>query len=144
VQDNEAEALHRAATLKRSKSAPSTGNDRCKKPCISAAGGFAQVSNTIGGVMGELTAAIRDATSSKNTTYSNAIATVVSDEAFSQNDMDNAFDIFTNNPRVAETYTVIPDASARTATSRSASASSKQRYMEASERIRKTSTFLVA
>ena len=34
--------------------------------------------------------------------------------AFSQDDMDDAFDIFTKNPQVAETYAAILDASAHT------------------------------
>ena len=41
--------------------------------------------------------------------YSNAIAMVIKDKVFSQNDMDNAFDIFTSNPWVAETYAAILD-----------------------------------
>ena len=61
-----------------------------------------------------LTTAIRDiANSGENNVYSNAIATVVKDEAFSQNDMDDAFDIFMNNPQVAKTYAAIPDEGAR-------------------------------
>ena len=57
-----------------------------------------------------LTTAICDIVNSgKKNMYSNAIVTVVKDEAFSQNDMDDAFDIFTNNPRVVETYTAILD-----------------------------------
>ena len=114
MQDEEAEALHREASRKRSKSAPSTGNSRRKKRRVSTAEGFADVNNTIGGTMDKLTAALRNVgNSSKNNSYSNAIATVVEDQAFSQNDMDDAFDIFTNNPRVAETYAAIPDAGAR-------------------------------
>jgi len=110
VQDEEAEALHCMASHKRSKSTPSTGNDRHKQQCISAAQGLTDVKTAMGGMMEVLTAVIRDiANSGENNMYSNAIATVVKDEAFSQNDMDDAFDIFTNNPRVAKTYTAIPD-----------------------------------
>jgi hypothetical protein len=62
------------------------------------------------GAMEVLTSAIRDITNSdKKNMYLNAIATVVKDEAFSQNDMNYAFDIFTNNPQVAKTYAAIPD-----------------------------------
>ena len=65
--------------------------------------------------MDVLTAAIYDITSSsKSNTYSNVIVTVVEDQAFSQDDMDDTFNIFTKNPRVAETYAAIPDVSART------------------------------
>ena len=68
----------------------------------------------MGGAMEVLTAAIRNiANSGKNNVYSNVIATVVKDEAFSQNNMDDAFDIFTNNPQVAKTYAAIPDEGAR-------------------------------
>jgi hypothetical protein len=49
------------------------------------------------------------ANSGKNNVYSNAIAMVIKDKVFSQNDMDNAFDIFTSNPWVAETYAAILD-----------------------------------
>jgi len=110
VQDEEAEALHRVASHKCSKSAPSTGNDRHKQRCVSAAQGLADVKTAMGGAMEVLTAAIRNiANLGENNMYSNTITTVVKDEAFSQNDMDDAFDIFTNNPRVAKTYAAIPD-----------------------------------
>jgi len=115
VQDEEAEALHHAASHKRSKSAASTGNDRHKQRHISTAQSLAEVKNTVRGVMDVLTVAICDiASSSKSNMYSNAIATVVEDQAFSQDDMDDTFNIFTKNPRVAETYAAIPDVSART------------------------------
>jgi len=99
VQDEKAEALHHTASHKRSKSAPSTGNDRCKQQHISATQGLADVKIAMGGTMEVLTIAICDiANSGKNNVYLNAITTVVKDEAFSQNDMDDAFDIFMNNP----------------------------------------------
>src|SRR6267142_5058276 len=114
VQDEEAEALHCTASHKCSKSAPSTRNDRCKQRHISAAQGLVDVKTAMGGAMEVLTAAIRNiANSGKNNVYSNVIATVVKDEAFSQNNMDDAFDIFTNNPQVAKTYAAIPDEGAR-------------------------------
>jgi hypothetical protein len=110
VQDEEAEALHRVASRKRSKSTPSTGNSRHKQQPISAAQGLADVKTVMGGVMEVLTTVIHDIVNSgKKNMYSNMIAMVVKDEAFSQNDMDDAFDIFTNNPRVVETYTAILD-----------------------------------
>jgi hypothetical protein len=80
----------------------------------------------MGGAMEVLTSAIRDiANSGEKNMYSNAIAMVVKDKAFSQNDMDDAFDIFTNNPQVAKTYAAIPDKARALATSRSALASSR-------------------
>jgi len=39
---------------------------------------------------------------------------MVEDQAFSQDDMNDTFDIFTKNPQVAETYAAILDASAHT------------------------------
>jgi hypothetical protein len=110
VQDEEVEALHHVASCKCSKSTPSTRNSRHKQRHISAAQGLADVKTAMGGAMEVLTTAIRDIVNSgKKNMYSNAIVTVVKDEAFSQNDMDDAFDIFTNNPWVVETYTAIPD-----------------------------------
>jgi hypothetical protein len=110
VQDEEAEALHRVASCKRYKSTPSTRNSRCKLQPISAAQGLADVKTVMGGVMEGLTTVIHNIVNSgEKNMYSNMIATVVKDEAFSQNDMDDAFDIFTNNPQVMETYTAIPD-----------------------------------
>jgi len=46
--------------------------------------------------------------------FSIAISTVSKDTDFSQNDMDDAFEIFMENPWVAETYAAITDASAHT------------------------------
>jgi hypothetical protein len=110
VQDEEAEVLHRAASCKRSKSTPSTGNSRHKQQPISAAQGLADVKTAMGGAMEVLTSAICNIVNScEKNMYSNTITMVVKDKAFSQNDMDDAFDIFTNNPRVTETYTAIPD-----------------------------------
>ena len=64
----------------------------------------------MGGTMEVLTTAICNiANSGENNVYSNTIVTVVKDEAFSQNDMDDAFDIFTNNPQVTKTYAAILD-----------------------------------
>jgi hypothetical protein len=114
VQDEEAEALHCAASHKCSKSAPSTRNSRHKQRCISAAQGLADVKTAMGGAMEVLTSAICDIVNScEKNMYSNTIAMVVKDKAFSQNDMDDAFDIFMNNPWVTETYTAIPDAGMR-------------------------------
>jgi len=102
--------LHRAASHKHSKSAPSTGNDRCKQRCIFAAQELADVKTAMGGMIEVLTTAICNiANSGENNMYSNAIVTVVKDEVFSQNNMDDAFNIFTNNPQVAKTYAAIPD-----------------------------------
>jgi len=65
--------------------------------------------------MDVLTAAIYDITSlSKSNTYSNVITTMVEDQAFSQDDMNDTFDIFTKNPWVVKTYPAILDASAHT------------------------------
>ena len=64
----------------------------------------------MGGMIEVLTTAICNiANSGENNMYSNAIVTVVKDEVFSQNNMDDAFNIFTNNPQVAKTYAAIPD-----------------------------------
>jgi hypothetical protein len=71
---------------------------------------LADIKTAMGGVMEALTVVIRNvANSGKNNVYSNAIAMVMKDEVFSQNDMDDAFDIFTSNFGVAETYTAISD-----------------------------------
>jgi len=64
----------------------------------------------MGGVIEVLTIVIHDITNlGENNMYSNAIATVVKDKVFSQNDINDAFDIFTNNPQVAKTYAAILD-----------------------------------
>src|SRR6267142_3196992 len=95
VQDEKAEALHHMASCKHSKSAPSTGNDRCKQWHVSTAQGLTDVKTAMGGMMEVLTAAICNiANSGKNNVYSNAITTVVKDEVFSQ---------------VTKTYTAILD-----------------------------------
>jgi hypothetical protein len=120
-QDEEAEELHRAASQtshKRAKSSPSTGNDRRKVRRKSTAEAFSDVKNTMGSAMDSLTAAIRSVGTAPapapETMFSVAISTVAKDADFSQDDMDDAFEIFMINPRVAETYAAITDASART------------------------------
>jgi hypothetical protein len=80
---------------------------------------FSDVQNTMGSSLDTLTAAIRDvgvtpAPAPKTTMFSVAISTVSKDADFSQYDMDDAFEIFINNPWVAETYAAITDASAHT------------------------------
>ena len=82
---------------------------------MSAAQGFVEVKNTVRGAMDVLTVEIHNIASlSKSNTYSNVIATVVEDQAFSQDNMDDAFNIFTKNPQVTETYAAISDMSAHT------------------------------
>jgi hypothetical protein len=47
------------------------------------------------------------------TMFSIVISTVAKDADFSQNDLNDAFEIFMNNPRVAETYAAITNAGMR-------------------------------
>lgn len=73
----------------------------------------------MGSSLEALTAAIRDVGATptpapETSMFSRAISTVAEDADFSQDDMDDAFEIFMHKPRVAETYAAITDASART------------------------------
>ena len=109
------EAPHRAASRKRARGPASTGNDQRKLRRLSTAQAFSDVKNTIESAVESLIAAIREVASAPNTSiYSIAISTVANDPDFSQNEIDDAFGIFTNKPQVAEMYAAITDTSART------------------------------
>ena len=83
---------------------------------------FSDVKNTIESALETLTTAIHEVaailtapiTASETSMFSITISTMSKDADFSQNDMNNAFEIFMENPWVAETYAAITDASART------------------------------
>jgi hypothetical protein len=116
-QDEEAELLHRAASRKRARGSPSTGSDRHKVRRMSPAQDISDLMNTLRGGVEALTAAIRDALPTpalKTSVLSIAVSIVEKEADFSQYDMDDALDIFMNNPRVADTYAAIQNARART------------------------------
>jgi hypothetical protein len=84
---------------------------------MSTAQAISDLVNRLLGSVEALTAAIRDAISTPTlgtSILSTAISIVEKEADFSQYDADDTLDIFTNNPRVAETYAAIPNASART------------------------------
>ena len=115
-QDEEVEALPRAASRKRARSPASTGNNRRKVRRLSTAQVLSDVKNTIESAFESLTAAIREVATIPipASIFSFAISTVAKDADFSQNDIDDAFEIFTNNPQVAKAYAAFNDTSART------------------------------
>jgi len=83
---------------------------------------FSNVKNTVESALETLTAAICEVAATptapiaapETSMFSIAISTMSKDTDFSQNDMDDAFEIFMENPWVAETYAAITDASACT------------------------------
>jgi hypothetical protein len=84
---------------------------------MSTAQALSDLINTLRGGMEALTAAIRDAAPTpalETSIFSIAISIVEKEADFSQYDMDDAMEIFMNNPRVAEMYAAISNASART------------------------------
>jgi hypothetical protein len=84
---------------------------------ISTGQAVSESNNNVGFSIDNLAEAIREAVTatpaSEPDKYSIALSTVTKDEDLSQQERDDAFEIFMNNPWVADTYVRIPDASAR-------------------------------
>jgi hypothetical protein len=135
-QDEEAEALHRAASRKRVKDSPSTGNGRRKARRMSTAD---IISNTMDSGMEKWCEIIREAIMTpipvaeipptpivvtptlvvaapapETSIFSIAVSIMTSDTHFSRDEMDNAFAIFVKNPQIADMYMAIKDESVHT------------------------------
>jgi hypothetical protein len=87
--------------------------------CQSTAQAFSNVKNTVGSALEALTIAICKVGATptpipETSMFSRAIFTVAEDADFSQNDMNDASEIFINKLWVAEMYGAIIDASACT------------------------------
>jgi hypothetical protein len=110
------DALYCAASHKCAKGSLSTRNDRRKVQHISVGQAISDSNNNIGNSIDNLAAALHEAVTttpaSEPDKYSIALSTVTKDEALSQKEMDDTFEIFMNHPWVADTYVCIPDVSA--------------------------------